>query len=203
MKVLPVGRRGVLVELDDPDQRRALDAHLRHASVPGVVEHVTAARTVLVRVARERDIRQVIDRLHAVDLTAPPAAAASANLAIQVTYDGADLGHAAELLGISTDEVVRRHTSQVWTVEFVGFLPGFGYLSGAEGDLTVPRRDSPRARVPRGAVGLAGEWTGIYPSASPGGWQLIGTTEERLFDAERSPAALLTTGTRVRFRSAS
>ena len=109
------------------------------------------------------------------------------------------LADVAALLGIDPREVVERHTSGVWTVAFGGFAPGFGYLAGVPG-LEVPRRTSPRPRVPAGAVALAGEFSGIYPRVSPGGWQLIGTTRAVLWDPEREPAALLQPGSAVRFR---
>jgi len=116
-----------------------------------------------------------------------------------VRYDGPDLDDVATHLGITRSEVVARHTGQVWTVEFAGFAPGFAYLTGSEGDLEVPRRHSPRTRIPAGSVGLAGPYSGVYPRPSPGGWQLIGRTDVTLWDAERDPPALLTPGRRVRF----
>ena len=105
----------------------------------------------------------------------------------------------ADHLGIGADEVVARHTGQLWTVEFFRLAPGFGYLVGDAGGLDVPRHTSARPRVPAGAVGLAGPYTGVYPRAGPGGWQLIGTTTLQLWDERREPPALLAPGTRVRF----
>ena len=106
------------------------------------------------------------------------------------------------LLGVSADELVRRHAAAEWTVAFTGFAPGFGYLVSPDWPFEVPRLPSPRTRVPRGAVGLAGEFTGAYPRETPGGWRLIGTTAASLFDADATPPALLAPGTRVRFRPA-
>ena len=114
-------------------------------------------------------------------------------------YDGADLAEVAAMTGLDPAEVVRAHTSTLWRVAFGGFVPGFGYLVGGDPRLHVPRRESPRTRVPAGSVALAGEFTGVYPRASPGGWQLIGTTDAVLWDPDRSPPAVLTPGTRVRF----
>jgi KipI family sensor histidine kinase inhibitor len=94
---------------------------------------------------------------------------------------------------------VRRHTTAQWTVAFCGFMPGFGYLISKEWSAQVPRRPSPRKKVPSGSVGLAGEFSGVYPRESPGGWQLIGRTELAMFDPSRDPAALLRPATRVRF----
>lgn len=129
----------------------------------------------------------------------PPVAAAHVEL--DCVYDGPDLADVAELWGTSVDGVIARHTGTEFRVAFCGFSPGFGYLTGLPAELAVPRRDSPRPRVPAGAVGLAGEYSGVYPSPSPGGWRLIGRTDRVLFDPDASPPALLTPGTRVTFRA--
>ena len=118
---------------------------------------------------------------------------------IAVHYDGADLADVAEATGLTTREVILAHTEQVWTVAFAGFAPGFGYLVGTDDRLHVPRRATPRTTVPAGSVGLAGEFSGVYPRSSPGGWQLIGHTETVLWDIERTPPALLQPGTTFRF----
>ena len=118
---------------------------------------------------------------------------------IPVQYDGEDLADVAEILGCDADEVVDRHTGTTWTVAFCGFAPGFGYLTADEGSWDVPRRSSPRTKVPAGSVALAGPFSGVYPRESPGGWQLLGRTEVAAFDLAREPAALLRPGTRVRF----
>ncbi|BCJ26961.1 allophanate hydrolase subunit 1 [Actinocatenispora sera] len=129
----------------------------------------------------------------------PPVGAAHVEL--DCVYDGPDLAEVAELWGTSVDGVVARHTGTEFRVAFCGFSPGFGYLTGLPAELAVPRRDSPRPRVPAGSVGLAGEYSGVYPSPSPGGWRLIGRTDRVLFDPDASPPALLTPGTRVTFRA--
>jgi KipI family sensor histidine kinase inhibitor len=105
----------------------------------------------------------------------------------------------ASVLGCDVDEVVRRHTAQEWTVAFCGFAPGFGYMTSESWEWDLPRRSSPRTKVPRGAVALAGPFCGVYPRESPGGWQLIGRTEVAVFDLSREPAALLRPGNQVRF----
>jgi KipI family sensor histidine kinase inhibitor len=122
---------------------------------------------------------------------------------LPVHYDGEDLGELADLLGIGPDELVRRHTASEWTVAFCGFAPGFGYLTQPGGQWDVPRRSTPRTTVPSGSVGLAGEFSGVYPRESPGGWQLIGRTDVAVFDLAREPAALLRPGVRVRFTALS
>jgi KipI family sensor histidine kinase inhibitor len=118
---------------------------------------------------------------------------------IPVRYDGPDLASVASQARMREDEVVALHTGAVYTVAFTGFAPGFGYLTGLPARLRVGRRGSPRTRVPAGAVGLAGEFTGVYPRPSPGGWQLIGQTSVVLWDVTADMPALLTPGDRVRF----
>ncbi len=118
---------------------------------------------------------------------------------IEVAYDGADLGAVALLWECSTEEVVNRHASVEFVAAFGGFAPGFAYLDGLPAGWAVPRLAEPRTRVPPGSVALADTWCGIYPSASPGGWRLIGRTDAVLWDVDRDPPALLVPGTRVRF----
>jgi KipI family sensor histidine kinase inhibitor len=118
---------------------------------------------------------------------------------IGVTYDGDDLEEVARLHGISSDDVIRLHSSAIYRVGFVGFSPGFAYLIGLPRVLHTPRLGTPRTRVPAGAVGIGGEFTGVYPRATPGGWLLIGRTDLPMFDAHRDPPSLLAPGDRVRF----
>ncbi|MDQ2796035.1 MAG: allophanate hydrolase subunit 1, partial [Actinomycetota bacterium] len=155
---------------------------------------------VLVLVARPADLPGVVERLRSLDLDPiPERDPADEPLRIEVTYNGPDLLDVADHLGVTDTEVVRRHTSQVWTVEFTGFAAGFGYLTGAENGLDVPRRADPRTRIPAGSVGLAGPYSGVYPRDSPGGWQIIGRTADPMWDPTRDPPALLTPGREVRF----
>ncbi len=118
---------------------------------------------------------------------------------LPVTYDGADLGFVADHWGLSEGAAVELHASIEYVAAFCGFAPGFAYLEGLPGDRAVPRLASPRSKVPAGAVALAGAWCGVYPTASPGGWQILGTTDAALWDATRESPALLAPGTRVRF----
>ena len=203
MRVRPAGERGLLVEVEDLETVHRLHAALRELDPPGVVELVPAYRTVLIVVQPDR--AGVLDELAAglPGLELPPAGAvAGETVEIPVSYDGEDLAEVAGLTGLEADEVVRRHTAPEYTVAFLGFSPGFPYLVGLDPALEVPRRDTPRTSIPAGSVGLAGNQTGIYPTASPGGWQLIGRTEVTLFDPARDPPALLAPGTRLRFRVA-
>jgi KipI family sensor histidine kinase inhibitor len=119
---------------------------------------------------------------------------------LPVVFDGPDLPDVARLTGRAVPALVAALTGVELTVAFGGFAPGFGYLTGLPEDLHVPRRETPRTRVPAGSVGLAGPYAGAYPRASPGGWQLVGRTDAVLFDVDRDPPALLVPGARVRFR---
>ena len=199
MRVLPSGSTALLVEVDGLDEVLGLYAALVAEPVEGVVDVVPAARTVLLVTdpartsldAVERAVRQArprTDRSGREDLVELP-----------VVYDGADLADVAGLLEVEPAEVVRRHTAAEWTVAFCGFAPGFGYLTQDGGGWDVPRRSTPRTKVPPGSVALAGEFSGVYPRESPGGWQLIGRTDVAVFDLGRDPAALLRPGVRVRF----
>jgi len=118
---------------------------------------------------------------------------------IPVRYDGADLDEVARACGMSVDHVVDLHSNTTYTVEFCGFAPGFAYLRRLPEQLHLPRRASPRARVPAGSVAIAGTYSAIYPGESPGGWHLIGTTSLRVWDTGRTPPALLQPNTTVRF----
>ncbi|RAR66621.1 KipI family sensor histidine kinase inhibitor [Paraburkholderia unamae] len=127
---------------------------------------------------------------------------AGREVAIPVIYggaDGPDLETVAQHCGLAAADVAARHAEGVYTVFFLGFQPGFAYLGGLAAALHTPRRREPRLAVPAGSVGIGGEQTGIYPAASPGGWQLIGRTAEKLFDPARNPPTLLMPGDRVRF----
>jgi KipI family sensor histidine kinase inhibitor len=121
---------------------------------------------------------------------------------VPTRYDGPDLDDVARAWEMTRDEVVRTHTTTSFVVAFCGFAPGFPYCTGLPEHLSVARLDAPRARVPAGSVGVAGAFTGIYPSASPGGWRLLGRTDLRLWDEQRDPPATLPPGTRVRFVAA-
>lgn len=201
--VLDYGDQALLLEFDSSAEVLAWTIALRDAALPGVLDIVPAARTVLLTLDGPDRQSAVRRRLHTLG---PPSGAERStpteSLLIDVVYDGADLAEVAQLTGLTTAQVVRAHTGAAWTVGFCGFAPGFAYLVGGDPRLAVPRRSDPRPAVPAGAVGLAGEFTGIYPRRSPGGWQLIGHTDAVLWDIDRPEPALLTPGTRVQFRAA-
>ena len=199
MKVLPVGEDALLVEVSSGDEAQALHAELLRRRAEGTLsarEIVPAARTVLL------DGLDAPARL-AAELTAadlPPAPPRARDVVeIPVRYDGPDLADGAAHWGVPEREVARLHAGTEFRVAFCGFAPGFGYLTGLPPRYDVPRRATPRTAVPAGSVALAGPYTGVYPRSSPGGWQLIGTTDAVLWDHARVPAALLAPGTRVRF----
>jgi KipI family sensor histidine kinase inhibitor len=199
MDLRPCGEHALLVEVGDLDEVLALYASLDEDPVPGVVDMVPAARALVLHLDPEvTDVRQVAGAVRAVEVRRGSRPAAG-HLEVPVVYDGSDLADVARLTGLTEREVVAVHTGQEWTVAFCGFAPGFGYLVGEDDRLSVPRRENPRTRVPPGAVGLAGEFSGVYPRESPGGWQLIGRTELVAWDITRDPPALLTPGVRVRF----
>jgi KipI family sensor histidine kinase inhibitor len=199
LRFLRCGREAVLVEVADLDAALALYAALDDAALPGVVDLVPAARTVLIRIdpgaTSPAAVRAAVSGL-AIDAHRRPDLG---TLQIPVRYDGPDLADVADHTGLTPAEVVARHTGSTWTVAFPGFMPGFGYLTGGDERLDVPRRGTPRTRVPAGSVGLAGRFSGVYPADSPGGWQLIGSTTVRLWDLARPQPALLVPGVRVQF----
>jgi KipI family sensor histidine kinase inhibitor len=200
MRVRPAGERALLVEAGDLETVHRLHAALRELDPPGVVELVPGYRTLLV--VADPEHAGALDELATAlpGLELPPAEAVDGGpVEIPVRYDGEDLPEVARLTGLDAEEVVRRHTAPEYTVAFLGFSPGFPYLVGLDPALEVPRRDTPRTSIPAGSVGLAGSQTGIYPAASPGGWQLIGRTDVTLFDPGRDPPALLAPGARLRF----
>jgi KipI family sensor histidine kinase inhibitor len=190
MKLLPCGDRAVLIDCETLDEAQGWFAALHQD-----VDAVLGARTVLLR-GEPSALRSLVDRSEPEDITAAEAVDA---IEIAVTYDGPDLADVAEHTGISEEEVVAAHTGKPWMVAFGGFAPGFAYLVGGDDRLVVPRRETPRTSVPAGSVGLAGEFSGVYPRSSPGGWQLIGHTDAVMFDVDRDPPALLVPGAPVRF----
>lgn len=204
-RLLPMGDRTILAEVASLEAVLALHAALEASRPPGVVDLVPAARTVLVRVDPRvlplTAARAWLDRTTAVTDAAAPAARDADPIELDVLYAGPDLTETAALLGLSPDALVSQHSAAEWTVAFTGFAPGFGYLVSADWPHDVPRLASPRTRVPAGAIGLAGTFSGAYPRDTPGGWRLIGTTPALLFDPDAASPALLAPGTRVRFRA--
>ncbi|MGO4584820.1 5-oxoprolinase subunit PxpB [Arthrobacter sp. 2RAF6] len=204
--LLPCGDSAFLVELPE---LTAVVAYYRGLTGPGasagvsvpegIIDVVPAARTVLVtfdpETIRPSEVRGWLE-------SAEPAEGVSGSgreVTIEVSYGGPDLAETAQFLGMSEAEMVKLHTGSAWTAAFSGFAPGFVYLVTTHERLRVPRRNTPRTAVPAGSVGLAGEFSGVYPRSSPGGWQLIGTTTAALWDASKAEPALIRPGDLVRF----
>ncbi|MCA0325143.1 MAG: urea amidolyase family protein [Proteobacteria bacterium] len=200
MRILPAADTALLVELADLQQTLGLLAALQAEPIAGVTEVVPGARTVLIGF----DPWQVERAALVAELARRPlthqGAGQGALIELPVHYDGDDLAEVAALLGLTPAELVRRHTAAEWRVAFTGFAPGFAYMSGSDPLFAqVPRRASPRTRLPAGAVAVAGGFSGVYPKASPGGWQILGQTFTPMWDLARHPPALLQPGQRVRF----
>lgn len=207
--VRPVGRRAVLVELDGLGAvhaaRRALSDAAARGALPGLVDLVPAARTVLVTGVAGDAVRAALADADLDDAAPDGPGTGAGPVELAVHYDGEDLDLVATDAGTTPADVVERHTARELTVAFGGFAPGFAYLAGLDSALCQPRLERPRERIPSGSVGVAGEFSGVYPRASPGGWRLLGRLTEdapTLFDPDRDPPALLVPGTRVRFRDA-
>jgi KipI family sensor histidine kinase inhibitor len=204
IRALTAGDAAVLLE---PDRVRpaALAAAITQAAPPGVLDAIPGAMTVLVTfepgAMTAGELARRASALAAGDpgLTAPPPP-----VEIEVCYDGPDLADVAALTGLSVADVIERHQAGRYEVGWLGFSPGFGYLTGLDPALAaVPRLDTPRLSVPAGSVAIAGGLAAVYPATSPGGWRILGRTTVRLWDQERAPPAVLAPGTPVRFRAVS
>ena len=195
MQVLPAGPSALVAQPADPADVPSLYADLRRAVACD--DLVPGAATVLLDGLRDVEAA----RTYLAAWTPPDRSTLDAGSEVELptTYDGVDLDEVAELWGMTRAEAVATHTGIEFTVAFVGFSPGFAYCTGLPPELAVPRLERPRARVPAGSVALAGQYAGVYPSPSPGGWRLLGHTDAALWDVTREEPALLTPGIRVRF----
>lgn len=198
-----VGERGLLVEAADAAQIVALTHWIRGRAVAIEVDDIVPGVCTVFVIGAPAALERLADAL-------PTAALASASSApgrrvvVPVRYDGADLADVAERSGLSVRDVVRLHSGAEYRVDFFGFAPGFAFLSGLPALLRLPRRDSPRTRVPEGSVAIANEYTAVYPSASPGGWHLIGTrTGPALWDAHAAQPNAIDVGDLVVFEERS
>lgn len=212
MSIRVAGDLAILIEAAGDGQPLAVAEALRSLNIPGLLDIVPAARTVLVsardRTALERAAEEIL-RLPPVaqddgedpSVILREVAESQADIMVDVVYDGEDLAGVAAHIGLSVDAVIAAHTSAEWRAAFGGFAPGFMYLTGGDPAIRVPRLDAPRTSVPAGSVALAGEYSAVYPSASPGGWRLIGRTAVRMWDTTRESPALVQPGDTVRFRA--
>lgn len=199
MRIRPVGAHALLLDCDDPDQVQAWRAELwrrRESGELHAVEIVPAAATVLVDGVPDPEAAAA--RIAGWTPRGGTDRAATAEVQVPTVYDGEDLPAVARHWGVDVPAVVDRLRRTEFRVAFCGFAPGFAYLTGLPAALAVPRLATPRTRVPAGSVALAGPYAGVYPSASPGGWLLVGRTDLVLFDVHADPPARLTPGTRVR-----
>ena len=191
--MIPVGQQACLVEVADAVEAASLATWARSSGLDAD-DVVPAATSVLFDGVDMAAVEAAVSHW------TPGAAGRPGPLVrVPVTYDGPDLDAVARHWGCSGEEVVALHTSTEFTALFCGFAPGFSYLGGLPAGRTVPRLATPRRRVEPGSVALADGWCGVYPTASPGGWLVIGTTDAPLWDADRDEPALLPPGTRVRF----
>lgn len=208
MRFLPASDTALMVELDGLAQTMALYRTVREQPITGVEELVPAARTLLVHYRPAAVALQTL--MSALRQRASLATAAMQRrdmatgrvVEVPVRYIGEDLPEVAEMLGISVQEVIARHTERPYLAAFAGFAPGFVYLAEGHPSFQIPRRKSPRTRVPAGSVALAGDFSAVYPSDSPGGWQLIGVTDIPMWDLDRAEPAYVQPGFRVQFRDA-
>ena len=191
MKLL--GDCAVLLAADDAIDAQRIAAGVRQQKLVGVVDVVPAERSVLVVFEPNTAIPSFDDVPKAVRTDS------GREHVVPVRYDGTDLGEVARRTGLDVDEVIRRHEARTYGVAFLGFSPGFGYLTGVDEQLRLARRDTPRTSVPAGSVAIAGPYSAVYPAASPGGWWLLGRTDVIPFDANRRLPALFAPGDRVRF----
>lgn len=197
-----IGSRSVLVDLPDLTTVMAWHAELTRAPLPGQIDVIAAACTLLVNTGSPRAARRAAEALRTF-APAPFQAGQATEVTVDVVYDGEDLSEAARLVGMSPEALVAWHTGTSWVGAFGGFAPGFTYcVPGDPADaLDMPRRPSPRTAVPAGAVGLAGGFSAVYPRQSPGGWQLLGTTTTPMWDPSATPPALIAPGDRVAYRA--
>ncbi|MGV9633101.1 5-oxoprolinase subunit B family protein [Nocardia rhamnosiphila] len=202
-RMLPAGEHAILVEFDEAAELRSFTHHLRADPPPEISDIVPTEHTVMLYgdpATAAADLREIALRsLRTSSAHTAPDHLLGPLITIGVHYDGADLDEAAAICGISPTELMHAHTSATWTCSFIGFAPGFGYLTSPDNTFDIPRRAQSRPHVPAGAVALAGKYSAVYPRTSPGGWQLIGTTDTSLWDLDADPPSLLSAGTRVRF----
>jgi inhibitor of KinA len=209
-RIVPAGESALVVEFEeriDPvvnDRAIALADGLQAAAIPGVRDVVPTYRSVAVFFDPLRtNYDALVDRLE-IEVAKPAAAATAARVPIRipVCYGGdfgPDLPAVAAFASASEAQVIAMHTAIEYRVFMLGFVPGFAYMGIVDDRIAMPRHSTPRVRVPLGTVGIAGVQTGIYPAETPGGWQLIGRTPLKPFDADRAEPFLLRAGDRVRF----
>ena len=202
LAVRPAGDGGFLIEVADNARVHILAAAARAEFGERLEDVVPGEQTLLLTWrGRPPPPADLADRLGALVLARPPEADAR-QVTIAVRYDGDDLQAVAAAAELSVEAVIDLHRQATYTVAFMGFSPGFAYMTGVDPRLQLPRREEPRARVPAGSVAIASTYAAVYPTSGPGGWHLLGHTDVTLFDPDREPPALLEPGIRVVFESA-
>jgi len=200
LDIAKMGSRGLLLRTDTYVPA-VLGAAIRELALDGVADVVPAETTLLVRcdhAAAQQAVQHRLEEFIA-SYDEKPLRVAREPIEIPVRYDGEDLAFVAEACSLSEEEVIQRHLGTTYVAAFCGFAPGFAYLSGLDFSLQLPRRNTPRTRVPAGAVAIAATYSAVYPQESPGGWHLIGSTSSELWDVARQPPALIEPGRQVRF----
>ncbi|MGC0366066.1 KipI family sensor histidine kinase inhibitor [Rhodococcus sp. 27YEA15] len=200
--ILSAGERALLIEVSSPADVFDLTDALARRTPAGVEDFLPAARTVLVTCTATADLAEVRRALlelarHRNRTTTPPDDALT--VTIPVHYDGPDLDDVARILGMTRAETISLHTGNRWRCAFIGFAPGFAYLTPDDRPMDVPRRRQSRTAVPAGSVAVAGGYSAVYPRASPGGWHVVGTTDLSMWDLDAEPPATVQPGTAVRF----
>ncbi|WP_043971548.1 MULTISPECIES: 5-oxoprolinase subunit B/C family protein [Acinetobacter] len=201
MRFLSVNVDCFLIELTSLEETLALYNTLQNRPLNGIKDLVPAAKTILVFFNEiETNFKTLVASIQSLKVDAGFERSGQ-EVIVPIRYDGEDLAQVAELQGLSVVDVIRKHQQSMWNVAFIGFAPGFAYMSSPDRPFTdIPRLTVPRKKIPAGSLGLAGRYSGIYPKDSPGGWQLIGTTSEKMWDLERQNPALLLPGMTVHFK---
>jgi KipI family sensor histidine kinase inhibitor len=192
---------GNMIEVDINEKVIALHKKLSQESFDGFIESVPAYSSLAIFFRAPARFEMVKEFLEALIVSSE---SLSSNLSVKevpVLYNGDDLDFVADQHQLSREEVISIHTSMNYRVFMLGFLPGFAYMGKVDDRIATPRKSSPRTVVPVGSVGIAGAQTGIYPQASPGGWQLIGRTPLKIFDAKKGDPCLLKPGDLIKFYS--
>lgn len=198
----PVGLIGVLIEAEDGPTAQRMAAWVGDHPDRNLLDEVVPGARTLFLAGPTRIVRRIASQAADAELPATGIAASSRLATVDVRYNGPDLDEAAARLALTPAELVGLHTGREFVVQFFGFSPGQAFVGALPRQLQLPRRSSPRVRVPMGAVAIANEFTVIYPQDSPGGWNLIGTrVSPPLWDAEADPPNLVSVGDRVRFRA--
>ncbi|WP_286859789.1 MULTISPECIES: 5-oxoprolinase subunit PxpB [Sphingobacterium] len=207
IRYYPMGDQAIVLSFGDTlsealnTQVRKVVASLANWSQPGLIEFVPAYTTITIYYdPLTITYRELLSALQMIVQDIPEDTEYKGlKKEIPVYYNGADLAYVAQYNGLTEEEVIRIHSTPEYRVYMIGFVPGFPYMGGMDSRIATPRKEVPRLKIEAGAVGIAGEQTGVYPIETPGGWQIIGHTPKKLFDLTRESPSLLEVGDRVCF----